>query len=54
VPLDASPESAATLRAQGWATVGALEAAADPFAAARLAGCTHLLDGIAPVALQPE
>ena len=54
IPLSTSPDAAAALRAEGWATVGALEAASDPYAAARQAGCTHLLDGIAPVALQPE
>ena len=42
------------LRAEGWATVNALEPAADPAHAARAAGCTHLLAGGVPVALEPE
>jgi len=54
VPARADAEASVRLRREGWATVGALGADADPRAAALAAGCTHLLDGTAPVAVQPE
>ncbi len=44
VPLDSDPSVAARFRADGWTTIAALDADADPHAA----GCTHLLrDGTA-------
>jgi ATP phosphoribosyltransferase regulatory subunit len=46
VPTDADPARAAELRAEGFATVAALGAFADPRAEARRLLCTHiLLDG---------
>ena len=54
LPLGADQAAAARLRLAGWATVGALDPGDDPDLAARTAGCTHLLDGDAPRAVQPE
>ena len=54
VPASADPDAAARLRAEGWATVGALDPTQDPHAAARAAGCTHLLAGAIAVPVQPE
>jgi ATP phosphoribosyltransferase regulatory subunit len=48
IPVGASPSEAATLRAQGYATVGALSAAANDRAEAARLGCSHILrDGAA-------
>lgn len=48
VPADADAETGARLRADGYATVAALGAAADPAAEARRLRCTHILrDGAA-------
>jgi ATP phosphoribosyltransferase regulatory subunit len=51
-PADTSPEAAASLRAQGWATVTALSADEDPAAQ----HCTHILVSGTPMPLpgQPE
>lgn len=45
VPLDADPTAAAALRRDGYATVAALDPAADPMAEARQLGCAQILDG---------
>jgi ATP phosphoribosyltransferase regulatory subunit len=48
VPFDAVPEQAAALRAQGYATVAALDPSGEPAQEAARLGCTHVLrDGIA-------
>lgn len=47
VPLDADPADAARYRGEGWTTIAALDADADP----RDAGCTHLLRNGAAVPL---
>jgi ATP phosphoribosyltransferase regulatory subunit len=44
LPMDTDPAQARALRAQGYATVAALEAAADMDEARRL-GCSHVLRG---------
>jgi ATP phosphoribosyltransferase regulatory subunit len=54
IPLGADQAAAAALRQAGWATVAALDPAADPRTAASRAGCTHLLEAGAPVCVQPE
>ena len=54
VPVDADAAAAARLRAEGWASVGALEACVDSHQAARDAGCTHVLSGDRPVAVTEE
>ncbi len=54
VPEGADPAAAVRLRGEGWATVGALEAVSDPQAAARAAGCTHVLLGGNAAPVQPE
>ena len=50
LPLDTDPARAAALRAQGFATVAGFDPG-DTVAAARAAGCTHVLSGGDPVAL---
>lgn len=50
LPPGTDPARAAELRAQGFATVAALDAA-DPLAEARRLGCTHVLRGGIPVAV---
>jgi ATP phosphoribosyltransferase regulatory subunit len=50
LPLGTARDAAA-LRAKGWVTVAALEAAADWRAEARRLGCTHLLESGEPRAL---
>jgi ATP phosphoribosyltransferase regulatory subunit len=48
VPFDAAPALAAALRAQGFATVAALDPAGEPAQEATRLGCTHILrDGVA-------
>jgi ATP phosphoribosyltransferase regulatory subunit len=44
VPLGATPAIARRLRREGWITVAALSADADPAAAARAMGCGHVWD----------
>ncbi len=53
VPHGVSPAIARRLRREGWTTVAALGADADPVAAARATGCGHVWDArqSAPVAL---
>jgi ATP phosphoribosyltransferase regulatory subunit len=43
VPIDVAPDLAATFRAQGYATVAALDVVSDPAQEARRLGCTHVL-----------
>jgi ATP phosphoribosyltransferase regulatory subunit len=52
LPLGVQPAAARRLRQEGWITVAALGADADPAAAARAMGCTHVWDtrAAAPVA----
>jgi ATP phosphoribosyltransferase regulatory subunit len=54
LPEGTSAASAAALRKQGYATVAALDPAADPAAEARRLSCTHLLSGDTLVAASPE
>jgi ATP phosphoribosyltransferase regulatory subunit len=51
LPLGTGRSRAAALRQRGWATVAALEPAADWRAEARRLGCSHFLEGDAPRAL---
>ena len=53
VPFGADQTSAASLRAQGFATVAALSAA-DEMAEARRLGCTHILQGATAAPLTTE
>ena len=51
LPADADPEAAASLRAQGYATIAALNGGNDE-AEARSLGCSHILRGGKAVSLQ--
>jgi ATP phosphoribosyltransferase regulatory subunit len=51
VPFGGDPARARALRAAGWIAVAALEPAADWRAEARRLGCSHILEGEIPVAL---
>lgn len=51
LPAGTAREEGARLRAEGWVTVAALDAAADPATEARRLGCTHVLQDGAPVAV---
>jgi len=45
LPIDTDPADGARLRSEGWVTVRALEAAADPAAEARRLRCSHIFTG---------
>lgn len=51
LPAGTASEKASELRAEGWRTVGGLEANDDVVAEARCMGCSHYFDGTAIVAV---
>ena len=51
VALSAARAQAGVLRRTGWVTVAALDPAGDWRAEARRLGCSHVLEGEAPVAV---
>jgi ATP phosphoribosyltransferase regulatory subunit len=51
LPAGTPPEKARALRKQGWTTLACLDAQADPRNEAKRLGCTHILTGGKPVAL---
>ena len=54
LPFAAPPAQGARLREEGYATIPALDAAADPTTEATRLGCTHILHGGAAVPLNAE
>ena len=54
LPWGAAAEAGARLRAEGYATIGALAPSDDPVAEAARLGCTHFVRDGAAVPLQPE
>jgi ATP phosphoribosyltransferase regulatory subunit len=52
LPMGLARSVGARLRAEGWVTVAALNAAADPWAEARRLGCGHVLIGGRPEAVE--